>query len=316
MSNVPVSPITGTRDVQLVMSVPCTELREVYQANYRLDITRFLPQGLQHVSLYRCVESGLRFWDPGTIVGDDGFYATLSRQSWYYMPDKWEFAAACSHLPRGGALSVLEIGSARGDFLARVQREVPGCRAIGLELNSQAAAAARARGLVVHTELSGSHVQSHQGVYDAIASFQVLEHVPDPMSLLRDAVAMLKPGGMLILAVPDNSLRAAPSIFIRPDADLNMPPHHQTLWDTVSLAYLAKVLPLRLESLVVEPAIARHHSTGYRGLMKFDLMRRYGRVLGFAVYAAGRPFYDHALRHLDPHLPGHTVLAVYRKQGA
>jgi hypothetical protein len=125
---------------------------------------------------------------------------------------------------------------------------------------------------------------------------------------------LLKPGGRLIIGVPDNSVRAARGIIVGYDSVLNMPPHHQSLWDLPSLAFLAKLFPLRLDALLVEPATASHHSNTYRGLMKQDLRKRLGRVLGYGLYGLGRPFYDHALAQLNPHLPAHTVLAVYTKK--
>jgi len=124
---------------------------------------------------------------------------------------------------------------------------------------------------------------------------------------------MLKSGGYLIIGVPDNSTRSAKSIFVDTDDILNMPPHHYGLWDIPSLSFLVTILPIKLEHLIVEPATARHHTNNYRSLMKSDLICRLGHVFGHIAYLLARPFYNHALKHLNQYLPAHSVLAVYKK---
>ncbi len=304
------SPITGGADVSLLREVECGALAADYLRIFGVDINALL-KGRQKLGLYRCNESGFRFYAPPDVVGDGSFYRQLESNDWYYMPTKWEFQEAIRFIRPGS--SVLEIGAARGDFLLRLREQVPDVMSVGLELNAQAAETARTRGVPVRVESSSEHAVSHPAAYDAVVSFQLLEHVPNPMDILKDALSMLKPGGLVIVGVPDNSARPTDSIFVTQQNILNMPPHHQGLWDVPSLAFLQKVLPVRLEHVAVEPATATHHSNSYRGLMKSDLIARFGRFLGFALYALGRPFYNHALSHLNPYLPAHSILAVYRR---
>lgn len=295
------------------MSVEKDSLVDVYLDNYQCDISKYMDKNLVEVSLYQCLDSGFRFWWPNTIVGDGDFYKKLQEKDWYYKPDKWEFRESLKYIPLYNETSILEIGSARGDFLNLVHQHNPYAKLTGLELNQEAAADARRKGYDVFSRYLADHAKTNQSAYDVVASFQVLEHISKPMDFLRDALVMLKQGGTLIIGVPDNSKRAYPSIFIKPDADLNMPPHHQGLWDIPSLAFLTRVLPIHLGFIAVEPAIASNHSNSYRGLMKGDLIRHYGNILGIGIYALARPFYDHALKHLNKYLPAHTLLAVYRK---
>lgn len=304
------SPITGTGDVTLIRKIDCGSLVTQYKNTFGLDIS-YLLAGRRELSLYSCNASGYRFYSPSDVVGDSAFYHHLEVNDWYYMSTKWEFEEALKYIhPKD---SILEIGSAKGDFLRRVTKEVPDVSCVGLELNAEAAGAARSRGVNVALESSSEHAQKHPSSYDVVAAFQMLEHTPDPMCILRDALTMLKPNGRIIVGVPDNSVRPADSIFVTPDNILNMPPHHQGLWDIPSLSFLQTILPVKLEYIAVEPATASHHSNSYRGLMKAELISRFGRILGFSIYMMGRPFYNHALRHLNPYLPAHSVLAVFRK---
>jgi ubiquinone/menaquinone biosynthesis C-methylase UbiE len=304
------SPITGGSDVVLVRSIPCSTVVLEYLSVFGIDVSR-LMKGHRELLLYKCRESGYRFYHPSDITGDSMFYHQLEKYEWYYMPRKWEFEESLRFIMPGSA--VLDVGAGRGEYVRTVLQRVPRATCVGLDLNEHAARLASERGVQIVGESLADHSDRCPSRYDAVTLFQVLEHVADPMPFLQRCVRVLKPGGLLIIAVPDNSERASESIFVRVDNILNMPPHHQGLWDIPSLSFLAKVLPLRLEYLAVEPATADHHRNSYRGLIKADLIRRFGKVCGLAVYMVGRPFYNHALRHLSGFLPAHSILGIFRK---
>jgi 2-polyprenyl-3-methyl-5-hydroxy-6-metoxy-1,4-benzoquinol methylase len=108
---------------------------------------------------------------------------------------------------------VLDIGCAAGFFL-RVMRE-RGHDVRGLELSS---AIAR----IAHEHLGEERVfvgaledlpadasGFERGSFDLVTMWDVLEHVPDPQSLLRHARAMLRPGGTLILETQNVDSRFA-----------------------------------------------------------------------------------------------------------
>lgn len=54
------------------------------------------------------------------------------------------------------------------------------------------------------------------GTFDTVLCTQVLEHVPEPLALLREARRVLKPGGCLVLTAPQyNGLHEEPRDFFR-----------------------------------------------------------------------------------------------------
>lgn len=304
-----VSPLTGAGPVTLMYTVDAARLIEDYRRVFGIDITAHL-RGVAAVDVYRCDRTGYRFYHPFDLCGDSAFYAQLEQHPWYYMDSKWEHDEALRAVKPGDNL--LEIGAARGSFLSRA-RNIDGVRCRGLELNEVAAATARSKGLDVAIETAEAHAQTHHGEYDVVCLFQVLEHLPQPGSLLDATLSMLKPSGRLIVAVPDNSDRTNPSLFVEPDNILNMPPHHLGLWNSASLAALAGLYPLRLERMVTEPAQAGYQQSAYRALIKDGLRRRYG-VLGFLYYAAVRSVLIECIERLSGYLPAHSILAVYSKQ--
>lgn len=304
-----VSPLTGTGAVTLLYTVDVNKLAADYLRIFGIDIGVHL-HGVRLIDVYRCDRTGYRFYHPFDLCGDSAFYAQLEKHPWYYMDTKWEHDEAL-HAVRSGD-RILEIGAARGAFLLRAQA-IAHVRCQGLELNQVAAATARGKGLDVAVETAEEHAVRHASHYDMICLFQVLEHIPQPASVLTAALQMLKPGGRLIVAVPDNSDRATQSLFVAPDNILNMPPHHLGLWNSASLCALTGLYPLLLERLIAEPAAAGYQQSAYRALIKEDLRKRYG-IWGFLYYAAVRSVLIGAIERLSGYLPAHTILAIYRKQ--
>lgn len=307
------SPLTGSSNLTLINSININVVRKMYLDNYGLDIQYLIPEGYEFIERYRCNDSGLEFFYPNSIVGDSDFYNKLQEQTWYYLNNKWEFHEAINEFPQKENLTLLEIGCAKGDFLNIVRSKLPSSTLTGIELNRDAVLEAREKGLNVLEELSSEHSINNECKYDVIVSFQVLEHIANPLEILKDCIRMLKPGGRLIIGVPDNSKRAFPSLIVKSDTDLNMPPHHQGLWGIPSLTYLVRILPISLNNLIIEPAISSNHKNCYRLMIKNTIYKKYGKIFGLVIYAFGLPFIKYSLNRLGNHLPGHTILAVYTK---
>ena len=69
----------------------------------------------------------------------------------------------------------------------------------GVEPAANIAAAARAQGLQVHTGLLAD-IRLPSASFDAITLFEVIEHLKEPLALLRECQRVLKPGGLLVLS--------------------------------------------------------------------------------------------------------------------
>lgn len=96
--------------------------------------------------------------------------------------------------------TLLDIGGGAGNFGMAFMRERGG-QATLLEQNLIMAAAARQRGLTV---LEGDfHTITVADRYDCVAFLDVLEHIPDPLAALVKARQALKPGGRILLSVPN-----------------------------------------------------------------------------------------------------------------
>ncbi len=136
------------------------------------------------------------------------------------------------HLPRppteGGRL--LDVGFGNGGFL-KLATEM-GWNAEGIDFDPKAVETARARGLNVRCA-SAADLSAQNEQFDIITLSHVLEHVHDPITLLKELYRLLKPGGLLWLETPNlDSLGA--KRFGRNWRDLD-PPRHLVLFNTDSL---------------------------------------------------------------------------------
>jgi glycosyltransferase involved in cell wall biosynthesis/SAM-dependent methyltransferase len=128
-----------------------------------------------------------------------------------YLPD-------LESLDRNGA-PVLEIGPGRGEFL-----ELLKCRGIlayGVDLNDRFVSAARSHGIDMRHEEGLRHLTTIQDdSVAAVAAFHVAEHLPIPtlIALLRECHRVIRPGGIIVLEVPNltNVTVGASSFYLDP----------------------------------------------------------------------------------------------------
>lgn len=152
--------------------------------------------------VHRCAGCGLRLqWPlpseeearaPYLTYEDDAYLATeASRKA------TWRAALADTIGP-GEWRALLDIGCYAGFFLD-VAAEA-GWRTCGVEPNRWAREIARKRH-EIHDSLAGVPVPP--GGFGAVTMWDVVEHLADPIGVLRAARNLLAPGGLLVLSTPD-----------------------------------------------------------------------------------------------------------------
>lgn len=259
------------------------------------------------MSVFRCDNCGLRQFSPA-LEGTAEIYGRLMTIEAYYAPDRGEYEPAHRYLRQHAPQTLLEVGSGRGHFLAAAAAYVPQVK--GLELNSKAAEACKAKGLNVEAAL----LESVEGEYDAIVAFQVLEHVSQPGEFLRTCERRLSKNGRLLVSVPnDEGLLGDIE-----DNYLNMPPHHLTLWTRRPFEWIARELRLEIDLIWQERLSLQIYQTWMNdlqkrieprdGSMRAKVERRLSRLLGAATMP--QHYFDH---RNDP--TGHSMLVCFRKTG-
>lgn len=97
--------------------------------------------------------------------------------------------------------TLLEFGSGAGFFLKAAERD--GWQVLGFDVMEAGAEFARTRlGLDVRTT-AVEQAELPEGTYDAVAIFEVIEHVSDPREVLQSAFALLRPGGCVAISTPN-----------------------------------------------------------------------------------------------------------------
>ena len=203
-------------------------------------------------------------------------------------------AHALRLLPEQGR--VLDVGCASGGLLALLA-----CRAghmAGLELSAAAAAAAAQIGHhVVTGALQDPNLPFEPDSFDLVVLADVLEHLSDPAAGLRRAVEWCRPGGSMLLSVPNVAHWRARLELLRgrwPQEQSGTFDSSHLRWFTpASVAQLlagAGLRDVQLDAIV--PAL-RNHLTARRVAERAEpawqaLGRRWPGLLGYQVIGIGR----------------------------
>lgn len=106
--------------------------------------------------------------------------------------------------PKGG--TILDVGCASGYFLESLGEK---WEKHGIEILHLAAEKARARGGIDVHECGISSAGFAAQTFDVVCSFDVVEHMAEPMDFFREARRILKPSGWLLIGTGDSRSLAA-----------------------------------------------------------------------------------------------------------
>jgi len=148
---------------------------------------------------------------------------------------KATFDFKAMYIPVKYGSRLLEIGCGSGEQLEFLHGL--GWQAEGLDTDTVAASVATARGLIVHTGSLEEQCFPEQQ-FDVIVSSHVIEHVHDPVGLLRECRRVLSPDGKLVFITPNTSSwghKWFGASWLHLD-----PPRHLHLFNPVSLRRTAE----------------------------------------------------------------------------
>ena len=157
--------------------------------------------------------------------------------------DRRWFRGITRSLP-GDTLAALDIGGGNGQQLGTLRSADPRIRrSVVVDFDENAESAARASG---HEYVRGRiEDASVRGTFDVILLLNLIEHVSDPLAVLRKARTLLAPTGVLVIKTPNyRSLDAR--IFRRMNWGGYHCPRHWVLFTRPSFERIAKAAGLRV----------------------------------------------------------------------
>ncbi len=297
------SPLVENGPTELVEEIDAEFLVYRWRKVFDIDVSAEFG-GLDTIKRLRCEQTGLEFFYPHSVAGSGDLYTQLQRYDWYYMADKWEHQQALKDMRADDP--VLEVGAGDGDFVRHALSE--GVKIVGTEINEDAVLRAQKLGLPVELMNLEEAAELHKDKMGIVVSFQVLEHVANPREFIELSLRILKPGGYLVLSVPNRES------FIKHAHDnlLDMPPHHMTRWSASTFQMLPTIFPVRVESIRYEP-LQPYHVDWY--LVLHERRLRTGSRIGHIVLnqktiSFWKLLFDAGLRK---RIKGHSIYVKLQK---
>lgn len=210
------------------------------------------------------------------------------------------FAALLPRLGPGRGRRLLDLGAGSGLFV-RMARGA-GWQAEGTELSEASRAWALARhGIALRDPET---VPCPPGTFDAVALLNVLDQAPDPVALLRTAREALRPGGRLLVRVPNARLharwmRAASRLGLADLAVLHGYGFTPASLPEVLRCHGFRVIALR-NAVAAEGAAVAKHFGSLSGLIRGAFLLLAGAV---AALSAGRWLWGPSLEAEAERLP-------------
>ncbi|KFX06618.1 3-demethylubiquinone-9 3-methyltransferase [Pectobacterium betavasculorum] len=123
---------------------------------------------------------------------------------------------------------VLDVGCGGGILAESMARE--GADVTGLDMGAEPLQVARLHALESGVtvdyvqETVETHANAHPGLYDVVTCMEMLEHVPDPQSVVQACAKLVKPGGHVFFSTINRNAKAWMMVVIGAEYVLKMVP--------------------------------------------------------------------------------------------
>ena len=132
--------------------------------------------------------------------------------------------------------TVLDLGCGSGELMAELEKR--GCSVFGVDFDKKAIEIANK-----HFHFKNIFAQSFEDffqrndlpLFNYIVSFEVIEHVQDPLEFVKNAKKLLKPEGEIVISTPSRER------VLSNWNTWDFPPHHLTRWNKEAIDNIFKM---------------------------------------------------------------------------
>ena len=180
------------------------------------------------------------------------------------------------------AMRLLDVGCSNGALLDIAIRH--GMQAEGVEPAQSAARDGLRRGFNIHVGLVEALPIPHES-FDLITNFEVIEHISDPLPLLKACHDLLRPGGVLVIGTGNVDSFTFSAIGTKWDF---MYPHtgHINFYSTSSLAQLTSSNGFRVAKVLTSAVSLSSREQTHP--LKYRILKLAGQVLEYPARLAGK----------------------------
>ena len=182
-----------------VCSRPTSSIVGVFESNVSIKSTPF-PSRIVRCGCGHHFLNPQPTWDEVEIFYDAKYFDSSNTGKYDGSDTPPVIDGRYNHVPVQPGKRYLDIGCGSGELVAAISRL--GVQAEGVEPSRDAVESARRVGLKVHCGVL--HDANYpEASFDILSMFHVLEHVPKPAEVLVECRRILKPGGLLVIGVPN-----------------------------------------------------------------------------------------------------------------
>jgi SAM-dependent methyltransferase len=251
--------------------------------------------------LFKCSTCGLVFVYPKPLIPElaelyDGYHESTGQEQLSLVGERDLFESVLQRIAeKAGKGELLDIGSSYGHFLSRARDE--GFPTMGLEIARKPREYAQG---ILQLDVECKDIveaQFEENRFSAITLLNVLEHLPEPYAVLREAWRIARDGGVAVVVVPSRTF-AFPFFAVTRRLGLQLPvptsafdiPYHLSLFSPVSLRNLLSSAGWKDIEIANAPVI-RNRSIA-KTVAK-SLVKRAGDLLQYAT--GGRLIFGYSL---------------------
>ncbi len=166
--------------------------------------------------------------------------------------------------------SVLDVGCGGGILAESMAKE--GAKVTGLDMGEEPLLIARLHAKASQLDINyiystaEAHAKTHKAQYDIVTCMEMLEHVPDPASVIRACASLVKPGGHVFFSTLNRNTKSWLYAIVGAEYLLNIVPKG-------THDYSKFIKPSELLRMLEGSALTEKHITGLRYNPIFDTYR-------------------------------------------